>query len=264
MKKPKSYPVAPDSVYVWRGFMAPPPKTYDQFADFLGSVFVPACALLQPKVGLRAYVPSMVPQKNKPTALPDQTALMFWATPESHDLANKALAIRIYQNLHGDVYDMTRSKLPEVPKEFPKMSDFTPEQPYYLVPTPADWMLGSIHHVVGARPSEISKEEFHASLYNWASDFKQNTPDEIDGALLCVGNDYAVVWIHSEKKSYNLAPFLKGFIAKVTTQLDVNIPTISLENGLWNDWKGLDLKLPENRTLNFQLERKKNTKPKKK
>src|SRR6266436_6725454 len=116
--KPDPYSVAPNSVYVWRGFKAAG-AAYADFAKFLGSVFVPACALLQPSVGLRAYLPTMVPQAGKPAAVPDQTALMFWATPQSHDLAAQAIAVRIYQNLHGDAYDMVRSKLPEVPIAFP-------------------------------------------------------------------------------------------------------------------------------------------------
>jgi hypothetical protein len=65
---PKAYPAPPDSVYVWRGFKSPN-MTYTQFAQFLGSIFVPGCALLQPPVGLRAYLPTMVPQGNKPGGL---------------------------------------------------------------------------------------------------------------------------------------------------------------------------------------------------
>ena len=263
MKKKKSYPVAPNSVYVWRGFMAPPPKTYEQFADFLGTVFVPACALLQPRVGLRAYIPTMVPQKDKPTDLPDQTALMFWATPESHNLANESLAVRIYQNLHGDVYDMSRSKLPEVPLPFPTQDEFTMEQPYFLIDQPADWMPGSVQHLVGSRPTEVSQKEFEASIYQWAREFKNNIPPEIDGALLCVGNGYAVVWIHSDKASAQLNEHLKDLASLMNVQLDTAVRPISLDAGLWNNWPGLDLKTADNRSLNFQFARKKKTKPKK-
>lgn len=47
-----SYPVPPNSVYVWRG-SRPATLSYDGFAAFLSTVFVPACVLLQPPIGLR-------------------------------------------------------------------------------------------------------------------------------------------------------------------------------------------------------------------
>ena len=142
-KRAKSYPVAPNAVYVWRGFMVPG-SDYQKFAQFLGSIFVPACALLQPSVGLRAYLPTMVPQNQKPPAVPDQTALMFWATPQAHDEAGAAIAVRIYQELHGGVYDMTRPKLEEVPVALSTVTGaLQADQPYFLFDEPADWMLGA-------------------------------------------------------------------------------------------------------------------------
>ncbi|HEX8249950.1 MAG TPA: hypothetical protein VF599_17390 [Pyrinomonadaceae bacterium] len=261
--KPKSYRVAPNSVYVWRGFMAPPPRSYAQFTDFLGSVFVPACALLQPKVGLRAYLPTMVPQKNKPAAVPDQTALMFWATPEAHDLANGAIAVRIYQNLHGDAYDMNRSHLPEVPLALPETAaQLIAEQPYFLFDNPADWMLGQTSHVVGGRPENVSPADFLASVYKWAADFKTNAPKNIDAALVCGGNDYAVAWAHSAAKTDgNFSKCLDGFAALTRVQMQVSPRPLTLGAGLWNKWSGIDLTKPENASINIQLTRPAKTIP---
>src|SRR5437870_879803 len=103
VRKPQRRPVAADSVHVWRGFKAAS-TTYDNFATFLGNVFVPACSLLQPNAGLRAYVPSMTSQENKPAAVPDQTALMFWADQAAYTNAFKTPAVRAYTNLHGGAY----------------------------------------------------------------------------------------------------------------------------------------------------------------
>lgn len=257
-----SFPVAPNSVYVWRGFMAPPPQTYANFAGFLGSVFVPACALLQPPVGLRAYIPTMVPQTNKPAALPDQTALMFWATPQSHDEANGAIAVRIYQNLHGDAYDMVRSHLPEIPLALPSVAiAFTAEQPYYLFEESADWMQGKVQHLVGSRPVKISSELFLASVYNWAADFKINRPEGIDGALICCGNDYAVAWVHASATVRSFSKILNGFAKLVRPQLRISPRRAKLPSGLWDKWTGLDLTLPENISLNIQFKRKPDSHP---
>ena len=263
-KRIKSYPVAPGSVYVWRGFKSQT-KTWEDFAAFLGSIFVPSCALLQPPVGLRAYVPTMVPQANKPAAVPDQTALMFWDTPQSHDLANGCVAVRAYQNLHGDLYDMVRSHTPEVPLALPATAkDFVAEQPYFIFPDEADWMFGKIIHVVGARPARIHPADFLAAVFNWAKQFQQQRPAGADGALVCAGNDYAVAWVYAAKPGSGFNSVLKSFAALVDVQLDISPRTTPMPAGLWNKWSGFDLTKPAYSSMNIQLDRPEKTKPVKK
>jgi hypothetical protein len=259
--KPKSYPVPPNSVYVWRGYMNPS-KTYADFAKFLGEIFVPACALLQPPVGLRAYFPTLVPQEKKPASIPDQTALMFWATPQSHNLANATVAIRVYQNLHGDLYDMKRSGTTEVPVALPgNVNGFTAEQPYFLFDAAVDWMHGNTLHVVGARPVSQTPADFLASVFQWASDFQKNTPAGIDATLVCCGNDYAVAWAHATDPSINISTSLDPFAALLEVQLNTIPRSVELKEGLWNKWDGIDYTKPENTSLNVQLKRPEKTDP---
>jgi len=249
----KPYPVLPSSVYVWRGFKSAT-QTYAQFAQFLGSVFVPACALLQPAVGLRAYLPTMVPQDGKPAALPDQTALMFWATPAAHDLANQAIAVRIYQNLHGDAYDMARSHTPEVPVSIAAAAGtLTAEQPYFLLDQPADWMLGAAQHLVGARRAALPAADFLAQAYAWAAAFRARPPAGVDGALVCCGNDYAVAWVHGPRRSPKLDAALDGLAALTVPALRAAPRALDLPAGLWSAWPGLDL--TQDTCLNIQLAR---------
>ena len=258
-----SCPVAPNAVYVWRGFMSAA-LNYDQFAAFLGTVFVPACVQLQPPIGLRAYLPTMVPQANKPAAVPDQTALMFWRTPAAHDEAKVALAERIYSNLHGDVYDMNRSSKPQ--QEVPKAIDATsgalePEQPYYLLDGDADWMQGLVHHLVGARRPDLSASDFLTGAASWAKALRQQPPSCADAALVCCGNDYAVAWIHGTADSAALQPSLEA-LAKLTQPiLSVDSHAVSMDAGLWDDWPGLDLSSAA--CLNIQFPRPHDAKPKK-
>jgi hypothetical protein len=253
MVPPKTYPVPPDSVYVWRGFKSPT-MTYAQFAQFLGSIFVPGCALLQPPVGLRAYLPTMVPQENKPDTLPDQTALMFWATPQAHDLASKAIAVRMYQNLHGETYDMVKSHTPEVPLAITAaMGSFTAEQPYFLLDQAADWMLGSVHHLVGVRRPDLQPVDFLAQAYAWAVSFQAKPPAAVDGALVCCGNDYAVAWAHSAQCEPDLGAVLDGLAALTTPVLRAAPSPLTLPAGLWDDWPGLDL--AKDTCINIQLSR---------
>lgn len=229
--------------------------TSEQFTQFLGSVFVPACALLQPPIGLRAYLPAMVPQIGKPQAVPDQTALMFWATPQSHDLAARAIAVRVYQNLHGDVYDMSRSKLPEVPVAFSAVGgSLTPEQPYALFDQAADWMLGTVYHFVGARRQDDTPDIFLRRGFDWASELGRARFKGIDGALICSGPEYVVAWVHSPTpKDANLGLVFDSLAKSITPVLRAESQPMVLSAGLWDDWPGLDLRI--HAALNLQFDR---------
>jgi hypothetical protein len=250
----KLYPVSPTSVYVWRGFQSTK-MSPGQFAEFLASVFVPACALLQPPVGLRAYLPTMVPQIGKPQGVPDQTALMFWSTPQSHDLAARAIAVRIYQNLHGDVYDMTRSKLPEVPVAFSGLAgSLTAEQPYALFDQAADWMHGTVYHLVGARRQGDAPDALLRRGFDWASQLRGRASAGADGALICCGEEYIAAWVHSPTpKDARLKSVFDSLTKSLTPVLCAESQPIVLSAELWDDWSGLGLRI--NGALNLQFDR---------
>jgi hypothetical protein len=246
-------PVAPDSVYVWRGFRSST-VTPDQFVQFLGTVFVPACALLQPPVGLRAYVTTIVPAMNKPSGVPDQTALMFWATPQAHNLATKAVAERIYLNLHGDAYDMARSHTTEVPLSLAAATGtLAADQPYYLLDQQADWMQGSVDHFIGVRRTETTPADFLAAAYAWSSAFRASPPRGVDAALVSCSNDCLVAWAHSADADPSLGDALDGLAALTTPVLHVAPTPLKLQAGLWNDWPGIDL--VKDSSINVQFER---------
>jgi hypothetical protein len=253
------FPVAPECVYVWRGFK-PATHSYEDFKNFLGSVFVPACVLLQPKVGLRAYLPALVPEDGKPAAVPDQTALMFWNGPTAHDDAKKALAVRIYSNLHGDVYDMVRSKLTEVPVLLDAAAEtLTSEQPYFLLQHSADWMKGTTHHMVCARCAPMETPAFLESAATWAKELQAHPVANVDAVLLCAGNDYLVAWVHSAEEGATLAPMVAGLTAQAQVVLSTDAVKHAFQAELWDDWGGLDLTLTP--CLNLQFPRRQKTAP---
>lgn len=241
-----SHPVAPDSVHVWRGYKAPQ-KAYADFSKFLGTVFVPSCALLQPNAGLCAYVPTMVPQENKPAGVPDQTALMFWADQEHYSDAFKKVAVRAYTNLHGDAYD-TKISSAQFPIRF--AGEMKAEQPYFLVNQKVDWMLGYVHHFVGARPQSQTPADFLVAIARWAGNYENEGRPRIDNALLCAGNDYVALWEHSATDD---APFAQGMARLTTPCLDRAAENYAPPATLWDDWPGIDL--DTHSCINIQLVR---------
>lgn len=242
----KRRPVAPDSVHVWRGYKAAQ-TPYADFTKFLGTVFVPACALLQPNAGLCAYVPSMMPEQNKPAGVPDQTALMFWRDQSTYADAFNKLAVRAYTNLHGDAYDTKVSSA-----QFPiaLAGAVKAEQPYFLVNQPADWMLGHVHHFVGARPKDRAPADFLAAIAAWAKGYGARKDGRVDAALLCAGNDYVALWEHSDSPVAASGQGIDKLAAPVLNQLAENYTPPAT---LWDDWPGIDLS--RHACINIQLER---------
>lgn len=241
-----SHLIAPDSVHVWRGYKAPQ-KVYEDFSRFLGTVFVPSCALLQPNAGLCAYVPTMVPQAGKPAGVPDQTALMFWVDQDHYAGAFKKVAVRAYTNLHGDAYDTKISSA-----QFPLLfaGEVKAEQPYFLLDQKADWMEGFVYHFVGARPQSQASAEFLAAIAAWCGAWAATHSPAIDNALLCAGNDYVALWEHAKTTD---APLGEGIANLATTCLNRVAENYVPPATLWDDWPGIDL--DAHGCINIQLVR---------
>lgn len=244
----KLEPIAPDSVHVWRGYKIPS-QTYKQFSEFLGERFVPACCLLQPNIGLHAYVPSMPSQIDKPLNVPDQTALMFWKSPEIYKEGFKTVAVRTYTSMHSLVYDDTSKS--GFPIAFEGVLE--EDQPYYLINQKADWMHGSIRHLVGSKKDNQTQQEFLTEIGQWVKQYHESPSSGADGSLLCIGKGFVVFWEHWPEDSIctdsafnELAKMVTPFLKKMT------VPT-ELPAGLWNQWAGFDLATQD--CMNVQLNR---------
>ena len=238
-----SRPVPADAVHVWRGYRsaAISPKG---FVDFLSTVFVPACALLQPAAGLHAYLPAL--PAAPVSGVPDQTALMFWTDQQAYHDAFATPAVRAYTNLHGDLYGPPSSA--EFPVPF--AGALAAEQPYHLLHGPADWMVGGAYHVLGGRPPGTTPKDFRAGLTAWAKAYQSNPPSDVDGALFVAGDNYAAFWQHGPGPAVGPPD---GLAALLVPALDAPATPLTLPGGLWDRWPGLDL--PEGAVVNIALDR---------
>lgn len=229
--------VPPNSVHVWRGFRSPQ-KTQAQFEAFLGEVFVPGCTLLQPNAGLHAYVPSLPDQANKPAGVPDQSALMFWTDQETYHDAFKCVAVRCYTNLHGDLYDTTRSKA-----EFPVLfaGEVKEETPYYLIDAPADWMIEEVDHFIGARNGDVTSDDFQSEVATWAKGLQSRAG--LDGGLFCIGADYIVAWVLWGAGADKTGAF-DGLSGVADACLNRSAESYTPPAGLWTEWPAFRCRRP--------------------
>ena len=245
-------PVAPDSVHVWRGFKK---GTSEEFADFLGHVFLPAGSLLQPNAGLHAFFPSLPVHDGKPTTIPDQTALMFWTNQQTYKDGFNKMAVRAYTNLHGDLYDTTKSK-----SGFPIYleDEVKADQPYFLINKPADWMLGNVQHLVGQRKDNQNAEDFLTMIGAWANHARTNKAEGLEGAILCSDGEYVVVWM-CWKSTAEPSEAIKALAAEVNVWLDMDAEKYEMPVGLWDNWvkSGQPAGIPQHypSSLSIQLKR---------
>jgi hypothetical protein len=252
MATEKAKPVPPNAVRVWRGYRDPTKLQLDQFYSKLGTVFVPATVLMQIDAGLCSYTPS-VPAglAGKPDTVPDETAILFWESPETYWNGFTRLAVRTYTLTHGGVYLTANGQSrADLPVRF--TGTLTVDQPVYLFDKPADWMRGTINHFVSERPTGMDATAFPPAVATVLSNIQKQVP--LDGAIACVGNDYLVYWeLRSAAPGTPTPPTgipllqdaLKGW-SQVFTPAPTFVPV-----GLWDEWTGMDVRAGSSFNMQF-------------
>lgn len=255
MPEDKATPVQPNAVRVWRGYRLPT-LPVDQFYAKLGTVFVPATVLMQIKAGLYSYTPT-VPAglTGKPDTVPDETAILFWDSQETYWNGFTRLAVRTYTLTHGGVYltanNQSRADLPVL-----FSGQLTNDQPVYLFEKAADWMHGSITHLVAGRAANVDPQAFTVAIQNALSDIQQHVA--LEGAIACIGNDYLVYWeLGSSAPGTPTPPTGIGKLQTALTgwtQVFTPAPTF-LPIGLWDEWSGMDVRAGSSFNMQFGREK---------
>jgi hypothetical protein len=251
MTMERAKPVPPNAVRVWRGYRDTTKLTLDQFYSKLGTVFVPATVLMQIDAGLCSYTPT-VPAglTGKPATVPDETAILFWESPETYWNGFTRLAVRTYTMTHGGVYTTDGQSRADLPALF--KGTLSADQPVYLFDKPADWMRGTINHFVAARPDTMSQPAFPPAVAAVLSNIQKQVP--LDGAIACVGNDYLVYWELRPVAAGTPTP-PSGILllqAALTgwSQAFTPAPTF-VPVGLWDEWAGMDVRAGSSFNMQF-------------
>jgi hypothetical protein len=220
--------IPPDAVRVWRGFRAPA-MALDDFFTRLGTVFIPATVEMQIQAGLDGYFPSVpAGMTDKPDTVPDETAILFWDSQQTYLDGFKTLAVRTYTLTHASVY------APGSGADFPVAFDgqLANGQPYFLVPQPADWMHGTVSHLVAGRPDSVAPDAFRATC----AQAVEKARSGLDGGIACAGDNYLAFWGLGGGGA--AAADLLAQAAGGWSQVLTPAPT-RLESGLWDEWPGM-------------------------
>lgn len=239
--------IPPDGVKVWRGFRSPSLAQADFFAK-LGQVFIPATVEMQIAIGLDAYLPT-VPAglADKPDTVPDETALIFWDSQQTYTDGFETLAVRTYTLTHGAVY----TPKPQSDAQFTiplAPGPLVPNQPYYLVDQPADWMHGTPSHTIVGRPDSQSPDDFQAAYAPLMESLSGSAG--IDGGIVCAGDDYLVFWALGAAAA-TAAEQVAGAAGGGWTHVATPQPT-SLPAGLWDVWPGMTVQPGDSFNMQFK------------
>lgn len=234
----------PDAVRVWRGFRAPTIELGD-FYERLNAVFVPATVLMQIDAGLDCYIPTVLAGlEGKPDGVPDETAILFWDSQQTYRDGFLTLAVRTYTLTHGAVY--TSGSGAAFPLAF--AGELQADQPYYLRAQAADWMHGTVLHLVGSRPANVDPATFHKQL----GELLASQLDYLAGAIVCAGQDYLVYWELEGAVSSASEDRLTALARLVEWHHSARARPERLEVGLWDDWAGMGIAAGDSLNLQFR------------
>jgi hypothetical protein len=243
--------VSPGAVRVWRGYRLPSLELA-QFYKSLGTVFVPATVLMQIDAGLHSYAPT-VPAglPGKPDAVPDETAILFWASQATYWDGFTRLAVRTYTLTHNGVY-ITQNNQSRADFPVPFAGALTADQPVHLFERPADWMHGAVTHFVAARPAKLDAAGFHAAVAKVLAKIRETVA--LDGAIACAGADYLVYWelgplAPGAKQGPSGVPLLQAALPD-WSQTFTPAPTF-LPISLWDEWSGMDVRAGSSFNMQF-------------
>lgn len=240
-------PVPPDTVRVWRGFRAPDLEPA-KFREKLGTLFIPSTVQFLSRLGLTAYLPTVLPD-DKPDGLPDEIALVFYASQTAYHDTFKTLGGRAYAELHKPVFS-PRSK-----SGFPVKFDaaLEPDKPYHLFDNAADWQYGTCKVLVGGRPEGQDEGEFRAAVGEWlAEECAREVQQRPDGAIVCISADYLIYWEHWADTARARRSRIRSLARLVQQVLLENARPLSLSAPFDVDFAGIEIAGGEFLNLQFQ------------
>lgn len=250
---PGRVPVPPNSVRVWCGFMAG--DDYDDFLRQLGAIFMPCTVQLMGPLGLSAYFPA-VPPKNRPATCPDEVAIVFYEyesnkRKSAYKTVKEKVAGRVYALLHWPVFRFgQKGSWSKFPKKFE--GTLQAGTAYHLFDDAIDWYVGETRVFMGVRKSGQTAEQFLDSVKAVLDSLKANPPDNLDGALVAITEDYVVFWDHRDEDQTGDDAHLKELAQHCRRVMQKTAKDANSHASLYEKWPGVRVRAGDCLRLIFQ------------
>lgn len=194
LDQPVTTPVAPRSVRVFCGYGLPS-LGRDGFFRELGTTFMPGTPYMLAPLGLAAYVAAAL-DPAEGSGLPDEVALIVYASRAAYDARNSTLQGRMYTHSHAGVFDMRRSRgqFPG-PVDAPDRLEGSDRWSWFLFDRAVDWQAGETRVVV-LRRAGAARPLREALLEASAGATGALGAVGVDQLIVVATSDYAVVWLH--------------------------------------------------------------------
>jgi hypothetical protein len=223
------------AVRVWRGYKIDK-LSKENFRKKLFNLFIPATPMFQSSLGLKAYLPVILPD-NKPEYIPDEIALVFYKSKKTYIKTFKTIAGRAYGALHSTVFNFNgeyRSKsgwpIPFIQKEKIKIGI-----PFYHMKKIVNWQEGKIRIVLLS--SEI-KGRLKKKL-NF-SNFMKKLPESVDGVIGLLENNWFLYFEHWKPNSITSDSHLKSITECGTLIMKRFSENIRVDSSLFDEYSGLN------------------------
>lgn len=206
---PLNLPVGIDGIRMFSGYRLPS-LDRAKFFDELGRTFMPGTPAALAELGLAAYLPAVLDLEPE-RALPDEIALIVYASRNVYTTARSTVRGRMYTHSHAGVFDMARSggQWPGSIDE-PQQSNDTGQWSWCVFDRDIDWQRGSTRVLfLGGEPTN---RPLQTALQEAARHSVQLlTHAAVDQALFLSATNYAAIWLHGTQPP-DIDPVAAGFV----------------------------------------------------
>jgi len=216
-----SYAVPPSALRVFHGFRNQT-LSEDQYLRVLGQTSMPGAPYMLAPLGLAAYLPGVVVGEQNAEVLNEFAIIAYPSQEVWQHIMNQTLRGRVYNQMHGGVFDLSRSgaSFPVFINDLPTIAT----DPYYLFNCATDWQLGVTRVFVGAPASEsVTPFEFRQAIRIAAEkSIPRLSASRFDQCVVMPADRYVVIWTHASTAVKESVPGWEelGATVRVIANLD--------------------------------------------
>jgi hypothetical protein len=222
-KNPVNTPVGVDGVRVFGGYKLLS-MSRDDFFKELGQTFMPGTPGMLAELGLAAYLPAVL-DFDPASGLPDEIALIVYASRDVYTAARNTVQGRMYTHSHAGVFDMARSRGQWAgPVDQPERLTGTDRWSWYAFQRDVDWQRGAtrVFFLTGTLQSGNLQEMLQTATRNG---LKALTDGGVEQAFFLTATNYAAIWLHGPTRpTIDLA--VAGFVpagVQIARDMDTQI-----------------------------------------